>query len=101
MTELENDGVGHPDSGCGRPQNVPRCDLAGLPPYADPDLHRAPDPAFDAICLLEGPESPRERISADLPGEVTTEDAREKLEAFSEDIWGEKDPTIAKSWKRN
>jgi hypothetical protein len=32
---------------------------------------------------------------------VTTEDAREKLEAFSEDIWGEKDPTIAKSWKRN
>jgi transposase-like protein len=23
MTELENDGVGHPDSGCGRPQNVP------------------------------------------------------------------------------
>lgn len=32
---------------------------------------------------------------------VTAEDAREKLEAFSESVWGRKYPMIAQSWKRN
>ena len=81
MNELRNrirhlprtDGVrwlipGHPDRRRGRAKGLPRGNHCGLSRDNGPDLHRAPDPAFDEFLQLEGSQGGGGRPASDLRG---------------------------------
>lgn len=59
---------GHPNRRRRRSEGVPGGNLSSLPSGGDPDLHRASDPVFNAVRLLEGTEGPHKRSEAHLPG---------------------------------
>lgn len=57
-------------------RRVPGSDQCRLPGRAGPDLHRAPDPSFLGVCVLEGAARCRRGPEAGLPGRQCRSGAR-------------------------
>ena len=101
MTELKNRGVADVlitvvDGLKGFPEAI----SAVFPEAQVQDLHRAPDPLLDGVCLLEGAQSGRRRLKAIYRAE-TAQAAQGALEAFEAGPWGRKYPAIGAAWRRN
>jgi putative transposase len=65
-----------------------------------PDLHRASDQVFDALCFMEGTPADWCALRPIYQAESAAR-ARERLEDFDHGPWGQKYPAIAQSWRRN
>ena len=70
MNELKTRGrPGHPDRRRRRAEGLPRGHHRYLPADNGPNLHRAPDPSFHELRLLEGQEGTRQGAQGHLPGQ--------------------------------
>src|SRR5260370_17541213 len=65
-----------------------------------PDLHRASDQVFDALCFMEGTPADWCGIKADLPGRIGRAGTR-AAGRLRPRPWGQQYPAIAQSWRRN
>ena len=86
---------------CGRwAEGLPGRDQRRLPRHDGPDLHRASDPPFPGVRLLERSQARRPALRTIYRAKDA--DAGEAaLDAFDAGPWGRKYPAIAQSWRRN
>ena len=102
MNELKNRGVSDiliavVDGLKGFPEAI----NAVFPADRRADLHRASDPPFAGVRVLEGPQAGRAAGAQDIYRATDAEAGLKALEAFEAGPWGAEYPAIAQSWRRN
>ena len=102
MNELKSRGVGDIlIAVVDGPEGLSRGHQRRLSPDRRPDLHRAPDPSFPGVRVLEGPQATVVPALRAIYRAKDAEAGMKALEDFEAGYWGQRYPAITQSWRRN